>query len=101
MMGGMEQLRPMMQVILHDRNEVVAKDLKNIIATEPNVKSIAAFYGAAHLPDLEATLVKDLNLKLVNETWTPAITVDLKKAGASFAEVKQMRAMIQRQMRGK
>ncbi len=101
MMGGMEQLRPMMQVILHDRNEVVAKDLKNVIATEPNIRSIAAFYGAAHLPDLEAQLVKDLDLKLVNETWTPAITVDLKKAGASFAEVKQMRAMIQRQMKGK
>ncbi len=99
MMGGMEQLRPMMQVILHDRNAIVAKGLKDIVAKEPNVKSIAAFYGAAHMPDLEAQLVKELDLKLVNETWTPAITVDLKKAGSSFAEVKQIRRMIQQQMK--
>ena len=99
MMSGMEQLRPMMQVILHDRNAVVAKDLKDVVANEPSVKSIAAFYGAAHLPDLEAQLIKELDLTVINEIWTPAITVDLKKAGSSFAEVKQIRRMIQQQMK--
>lgn len=97
--GPMANLGPMMQVILHDRNQVVVRDIKAIFANEPKVKSVAAFYGAAHLADLELQLVDELGLKAGESTWVTAITVDLKKVGMTMAQAKQMRESVRRQVK--
>lgn len=94
MSGPMAAMAPVMKVILHDRNQVVVADIKKVLKDEPGVKSIAAFYGAGHLPELELQLREELGLKVVGESWHPAITMDLKKAGMSIEEVRQMRKSV-------
>jgi hypothetical protein len=96
--GPMASMAPMMKVILHDRNEVVMNDIARILRDEPGAKSVAAFYGAGHMAGLEAELISRLGLKVVEERWIDAITVDFKSAGMSAAEAKRMRGMVQRQM---
>lgn len=98
--GPLGKLGPAMKVIVHDRNAIVIEDLKGILEKEPQVKSVAAFYGAGHMPDLEKQLVEDLGFKAEKTEWFRAIEVDPKDAGMSPAQVKGMRAMIKRQVAG-
>lgn len=97
--GPMAAMAPVMKVILHDRNQVVVADIKNVLKNEPGVKSIAAFYGAGHLPELELQLREELGLKVIGESWHPAMTMDLKKAGMSIEEVRQMRKSVSGMMK--
>jgi general secretion pathway protein G len=92
--GG--QMAALFDVILHDRNAVVLADLKKVIETEPDVKSIAIIYGAGHLPDLQNHLRDDLGYTPAGDTWRPAITLDLKKAGIAPAEARMLREMLRR-----
>ena len=96
--GPMAQMNAMMKVIVKDRNVVVLDDLKKIIATEPNIKSVAIFYGAGHMNDLEQHLVADLGYKFDSEQWFPAMSVNPAAAGLKAKDVQQMRAMIKRQL---
>ena len=92
MPGGMGKL---MGVILEDRNDVLAADIKKVIETEPNVKSIAAIYGAGHLPGVQKRLA-EFGYQPVGDTWRVAMRVDAKEAGLSAAQMKQTRQMIQK-----
>ena len=90
--GGMGKL---MGVILEDRNDVVVADLKKVIETEPNVKSIAIIYGAGHLPGVQRRLA-EYGYSPVGDTWRTAMRVDAKEAGITPAQMKQMRQMIEK-----
>lgn len=96
--GPMAQMNAMMKVIVKDRNVVVLDDLKKIIADEPGIKSVAIFYGAGHMKDLEQHLVTDLGYKFDSEQWFPAMSVNPAAAGLKPKDVQQMRAMIKRQL---
>ena len=90
--GPMAKLGPAMKVILHDRNDVVFADIKGVVANEPDMKTIAAFYGAAHMPGLEGMLKGELGMVQISERWVPAITVDPKDAGTTLKALKAQRA---------
>ncbi|MCA3004420.1 MAG: type II secretion system protein GspG [Planctomycetaceae bacterium] len=98
--GPMGAMGPMMKVIVHDRNDVVVGDLQQIFASEPNVRSVAAFYGAAHMTAFEEVLREKLGLRPIETRWVPAISVDLKAAGMSLAQMQQMRRSLERQLGG-
>lgn len=99
--GMLASMQPMMQVIVHDRNRVVVEDLRSIIAREPGVTSVAAFYGAGHMPDLERRLASELGLLPTGEDrWFPAITVRWSDAGLTAKSVDRMRASIRRTVGG-
>lgn len=62
------------KVIIEDRNRVTLDDLTAIIEREPNVKSVAIVYGAAHMPDFDAHLL-EMGYVETRTDWIDAITV--------------------------
>lgn len=88
----------MMSVIVIDRNQVVMDDLKALLASRPDLKSVAIIYGAGHLADLERRL-GDMGYKPVEDKWFTAIDVDVTAGGAmTVQQAKSMRAMMARTM---
>lgn len=86
-----------MKVIVIDRNTAVLDDLRKVIDTEPSIKRVALFYGAGHLPDMEARMEKDFGYKFQSDTWFTAMDLDLASMPGGQAQAGQMRRMI-RQM---
>lgn len=85
----------LMEIILHDRNEVVMADLKRILRDEPGHESIAIIYGGGHMPGLEEG-VRGLGFEPVEDVWLNAITVDTRESGMGVREVNAMRAQLRR-----
>lgn len=56
--------------IITERNKVALKVLEEQIAA--GKKRIGIFYGAGHLPDMEARLLADFGLQLSEQRWLPA-----------------------------
>lgn len=83
-----------MKVIIEDRNDVVLADLSRTLATEKPATTIALFYGAGHLADMEAKLVKDFGYTFESDKWFRAIEVDLTGNANAKMQAKQMRDMI-------
>lgn len=91
---GMDTL---MKVIVQDRNQEVLKDLAAASAEKPAPKSIALFYGAGHLPDLEQHLT-DEGYTYANTQWFTAINADLNSVPGMKAQATQIRKMIKAQL---
>jgi hypothetical protein len=66
-------------VILRARNDKVFADLSEALKAVEPPKSIAIFYGAAHMPDLEARITKSLNYQWMEDRWYTGIAGDEKK----------------------
>jgi len=94
--AGISNMGAMMKVLIQDRNAEVFKDLRRVIDTEKDIKSIAIFFGAGHLPDMEEHLDKDFGYTFDEDKWFNAIDVDLTGQPAMAAQAKQMRAMVRR-----
>jgi len=58
------------ELILTKRNEVVLERLKATLAEAP--RTVAIFYGAAHMPDLEKRLVDSLGFERADAHWLRA-----------------------------
>lgn len=67
------------RVIVEERNQVVIDDLKQALKEKPGLRSVALFYGAAHMPDMEKRLHDQLGYKHVAGFWLPAITLDPRR----------------------
>lgn len=89
--GGMGEL---MEVILHERNRVVVRDLAEALETEPQLREVAIIYGAGHLDGLEDALIEELGYTPVGDEWFPAITADPKAAGVDPAFVESLRGFM-------
>ncbi len=87
------------RVLIEQRNQVVVDDLKVIIENERDVRSLAIFYGAAHMPDMAARLSEQLGYRLDSEQWFTAFEVDLTETAMSPAQLQNLRVMIRRQLR--
>lgn len=84
----------LMSVIVLDRNAAVLDDLRAILKDEKNVESVALFYGAGHLPDLEKHLTQDFGYRFEGDRWFPAISMEVVKAGMSPQQARQYRQMM-------
>jgi len=60
--------------ILSGRNEVVGRKIKEVLANKKQ-RRIAVFYGCAHMPGIETSLVKDMKAKAAGEEWLAAWTM--------------------------
>jgi hypothetical protein len=60
--------------ILGGRNEVVGRKIKEVLADRKQ-RRIAVFYGCAHMPGIETSLVKDMKAKTAGEEWLAAWTM--------------------------
>jgi len=101
MMEAQAAMGPLMKVIVEDRNTAVLADLDAVMKDEPGVKSVALFYGAGHLPDLETRLTRDRGYAFASDTWFTAIDIDLATVPGAKAQAvqtrKMMKAMIEKQ----
>lgn len=64
------------RIIIDERNDAVIAQLKQLLASATPPKSVAIFYGAAHMPDFEASLRADFDLEPVDVLWHTAMSVD-------------------------
>ncbi len=86
--------KKLIQVLIRARNENLISDLKVERQKVPRSASIAVFYGAGHMDDLEKRLTGELQYRPAGEMWLPAFSVNLKKSGISPLEAAFMRSMI-------
>jgi hypothetical protein len=95
MMGvGGEQF---MKVLIDDRNDVVLVDLDRLIKDEPELKTIAVFYGAGHLAKMEKSLI-ERGYAIGGTTWHTAISLDLKTLPGGAAGSNAIREQIRKQI---
>ncbi len=60
--------------ILSGRNEVVVKKLREILSAKKH-RALAIFYGAAHMPGIEQSLIKDFGANPGKEQWLAGWTM--------------------------
>lgn len=82
------------EVLLERRNDVVLEDLSNLLQDEPEVESVAVFYGAGHMADLGKRLVADLGLTPLDDSWLPAVGLTFKDTGLPRGQIRLMRRTI-------
>jgi hypothetical protein len=88
-------------VVINARNEKVFKDLDEEIGKPTTAKSIAIFYGAGHLSDMEKRLAQR-HYKLAESQWMTALKADESKAtGAGKMMVDMFRQQRAAQKSGK
>ena len=87
------------RVFIEQRNQVVVDDVKAIVQNEREVRSLAIFYGAAHMPDMATRLSEQLGYRLDGEQWFTAFEIDLTETAMSPAQLQNLRVMIRRQLR--
>ena len=92
---GMQQL---FKTLIDDRNAVVVRDVRKAILAEEPPASIAVFYGAGHMIDLETRLREELDYRSAEETWLTAFSVNPRKAGLSDFEVNFVGRLIRAQI---
>jgi len=82
------------RVIIDLRNQVVIDDLKAILDEGTDAQSIAVFYGAGHMADLEQRMFDQLGYEATGGFWLPAITLDLKREGLNERELGLIRRQL-------
>ena len=92
------RLQKLMHKIIIERNNIVLNDLKKNLKADDPPDSISVFYGAGHMHDLEARIMKELDYKADSEKWLTAMKVDLKKSGLTAADVATIRQTVRAQM---
>jgi len=90
----LSQFEEIESVILHGRNNTVIDYLNKELAKDTQAKDIAIFYGAAHMPGLEETIINDLGYEFESDTWTQAMAVSTEETSLSAGQIKMMRNMI-------
>ena len=89
----------LIEILLRARNDVVLKDLQVELRKRAPAKSIAIFYGAAHMEDLQRRLTAEMHYRPAGEQWFPAFSVDLQKAQVTDAELAFVQSLVDWQMK--
>jgi hypothetical protein len=90
--------KQLIRVLIQARNQNLMTDLKAELKKIPRSGSIAVFYGAGHMDDLEKRITGDLHYRPSGETWLAAFSVNLRKSGISPMEAQIMRNLIKSQL---
>jgi len=88
----------LIQVLIQARNQHLLSDLGAELKKTPPSGSIAVFYGAGHMDDMEKRVTGELHYRPADEVWLAAFSVDLRKSGISPDEAQWMRGLIQGEM---
>jgi hypothetical protein len=91
-------MQTLLVVLIEERNKVVLRDLELALHRRPLPDSVALFYGAGHMPDLETRLQETLHYRPSGERWFTAIAVNPRAAGMSTLEVELVRGLVRQQM---
>jgi len=91
-------MKRLLAVLLHARNGVVVEDIKAELAKPEPARTIAVFYGAAHMHDLEKRLCEELGYRVEGDEWLPAIRVNLRESGVTTGDLQFIRRTVQWQL---
>jgi hypothetical protein len=64
------------RLIIDERNDAVIEELRHQLSRADRPKSVAIFYGAAHMGDFEETLRREFGLVPDEARWFTAMSVD-------------------------
>lgn len=98
MQGLPPEMKRLFEVLIRERNKTVIADLKEELQHAGHADSIAVFYGAGHLVDMEKRLRHDLRYVPVDEFWLPVFSVNTEKAGLSNFELTLLRSVLRSQL---
>lgn len=88
----------LLRVLIEERNLKVVEDVRRAVQTKPRPRSIAIFYGAGHMTDLETRLRRALGYQPGEERWLTALAVSPQQAGLSEWELNLVRAWVRHQL---
>lgn len=91
-------MKQLLDVLLQKRNEQVLGSLKIRLKRSRRADSIAVFYGAGHMADLQRRVCRELHYHPTEQLWLTAFAVDLRRAGINPAEHAFIRGLIQTQL---
>jgi hypothetical protein len=97
-------MRRLMEVLIRERNSAVIRDTAKAVSRSrasrrDRLGSVAIFYGAGHLADLEKRLCAELGYRPGADEWRTAFDVNPRKSGMGSADVAMARKMVREQMR--
>jgi hypothetical protein len=98
MQGLPPEWKDLIKVLIEARNKNLMDDLKDELKKVPPSGSIAVFYGAGHMDDLEKRITGELHYRLADETWLTAFSVDLEKGGISPGEAQMIRGLVKSEL---
>lgn len=93
-------MQRLLKVLIEERNRAVIADTRRALREKPRPKSVAIFYGAGHMHDLEVRLREELRLRPGEERWLTAFEVDPRRSGISKTELDFIRRLVRQQVRG-
>jgi hypothetical protein len=91
-------LKQLLEVLLLERNRKVLADLRAALRSMGRRDSVAIFFGAGHMPDLEQRLRRDLRYHPAGQLWLTAFSVDLARAGISPPERQFIHHLVQAEL---
>jgi len=98
MQGLPPEWEDLIKVLIEARNKNLMDDLKDELKKVPPSGSIAVFYGAGHMDDLEKRITGELHYRPADETWLTAFSVDLQKGGISPGEAEMIRGLVKSEL---
>ncbi len=93
-------LQRLMRALVEERNEAVVRDARAALARRPPPATVAVFYGAGHMADLEYRLCRGLGYQPAEDRWLTAFAVDPSAAGLSRLELDFTTRLVRAQLRG-
>jgi hypothetical protein len=90
--------KQLIRVLIQARNKNLMTDLKSELKKIPPSGSVAVFYGAGHMDDLQKRVTGELHYRPADEIWLTAISVDMRKSGISPSEAQFLRSLIEGQV---
>jgi len=102
--GMPEEMRRLMEVLIRERNTTVIRDVERAIqrgrrSSSMRLRSLAVFYGAGHLPDLERRICGELGYRPGLDVWHTAFDVNPQRAGLGKSDMAMVRRMVREQMK--
>jgi len=90
-------LQPLLTVLIDERNKVVVHDLQKAMRSKPRPDSVALFYGAGHMADLEKRVRESLRYRPGDACWFTAFRVDVKRSGLTAMELEIVRRLVRQE----
>jgi hypothetical protein len=101
MAAGAPGLQRLLKVLIERRDEVVMHDIRAVVSAQRKpFGSVAVFYGAGHMADLESRLRTELGYAPAEDHWFPAFSANPKEAGLSDREAEWLRSLLRSQFQG-
>ena len=89
-----EGMRKLMKMILIKRNKIVLGDLRRELSRKEQPASISIFYGAAHMPHLEARISKVFGYRPAGDTWLTCFSVVPGEQGLTRTDIRFVRRLV-------